>query len=145
VATFPYMWYSSIAKIHNPQDLPFFWDRSSDFSLRTTNQPSNMGFTGYPHMSMYKYGWDSTNNRSTKDSEGGPAVNHPGTINALFADGHAEGKGLWMYKDTLSSPQSSDYYWSFFHPTRAKNPKNTIGDAWPCGGASSSCVVNIKN
>ena len=127
-------WYSRLDKVQAPSDLPLFWESSSDYSLRATNQPSETGFAGYPHMSFYKEGWDSGNNRSLKDTAAGPAINHPGTTNALFADGHAESKGLWMYKDTMSAPKEANYYWRYFHPTRAVNPKSTTGDSYPGQG-----------
>ncbi len=127
-------WYSRLDRVQSSSELPLFWDSSSDYSLRAAGTASIPGFNGYPHMSLYKYGWDSGNIRSTKDTSAGPAVNHPGAINAVFADGHAESKGLWMYKDTLSAPNNSDYYWRYFHPTRAINPKNTTGDSFPGAG-----------
>ena len=140
IASFPYYWFSRVDSIQTPSELPLFWDSSTDYSAKPTNQPSNQGFNGWPHMSLYAYGWDAGNARSVKDSGGGPAVNHPGEINALFADGHAQSNGLWIYKDTLSSPLSSNYYWSYFHPTRSQTPTTTIGDGWPCA-TSSSCTV----
>ncbi len=140
-ASWPYSWHSRIDRIQMPSELPLFWDRSTDFSARPTNSPSYSGFNGWPHMSLYAYGWDAGNARSVKDSEAGPAVNHPGDINALFADGHAQSNGLWMYKDSLSSPLSSNYYWSYFHPTRSQLPQSTVGDAWPCGSPGSTCVA----
>ncbi len=131
-----------MSRMQMPQELPLFYDRSTDTSARPTTGASNGGFEGWPHMTMYKYGWDSGNIRSTKDSEAGPAVNHPGNINAVFADGHAESKGLWMYKDTLSNPNPDPhYYWRYFHPQRAAKPKTVVGDAWPCGDPKNSCFV----
>lgn len=127
-----HLWYSRLSKVQSPTDLPLFWDSSSDYSLRAGGA-SNTGFNGYPHMSLYKEGWDATNARSTKDSAQGPAVNHPGTINGLFADGHAQSNGMWMYNDTMSAPKIANYYLKYFHPTRSTEPDNynkNTGDGW---------------
>jgi prepilin-type N-terminal cleavage/methylation domain-containing protein/prepilin-type processing-associated H-X9-DG protein len=125
-----HIWYSKLAKIKSPSSLSLFWDSSSDDSYRSSG-PSKQTFDGDPHMSLYKHGWDSGNNRSTRDTTGGPAAIHEDDINALFADGHAQSNGLWIYKDTLADPELPVYYLKYFHPTRAKEPTKTVGDGWP--------------
>jgi len=131
VKTWAWTWYSNLSNIKTPGTLGLFFDRSSDYSAKATNNPTSWNFYGDPHMSLYKYGWDAVEgNRRKRDSGVGPAANHGKNINVLFADGHAKSSGLWFYENSLTKPKEADYYFSFLHPRRASSPKSTLGDAW---------------
>jgi prepilin-type processing-associated H-X9-DG protein len=97
--------------------LPVYWDHDIYSPL-----VKGSGY-GYPHYSLYQYGWANGETRSLKHTASGPAANHGKNINYLFADGHAASMGLWPYADTLSDPEPADYYFEYFHPTRNLNTK----------------------
>ena len=105
-------WWSRVDTFKSLSTLPSFYDHNSTTEFPTGNE------YGLPHESLYEYGWYEGNTRVRKTTTWGPAANHGKNINYLFVDGHAQKMGLWPYEDTISDPQSADYYWTYFHPQR---------------------------
>jgi prepilin-type processing-associated H-X9-DG protein len=70
--------------------------------------------TDYPHPdAIIKYGWEGNLQRGEYNYFG-PAPNHAGKTNYLFADGHTEDLGLWPW---------SDHKGTDFHPVRNPGTK----------------------
>ncbi|MFI4912197.1 MAG: prepilin-type N-terminal cleavage/methylation domain-containing protein [Sedimentisphaeraceae bacterium JB056] len=102
-----------ISSIKMPAQLPLLADLSMEAPV--DDGKGYLGVAGwrmnpyYPHPNaIVKYGWDGNLQRQEYDYFG-PAPNHDGKTNYLFADGHCESLGLWPWSDHLGTD---------FHPVR---------------------------
>jgi len=100
--------------IVSPQTLPLFADTNSDDPLGTGMRGSWWLSAKGPHPIAYtEYNWNGGVANASKERDKwapfGPAANHAGKSNYLMADGHAETKGIWDWRDHLGTD---------FHPKR---------------------------
>ncbi len=70
----------------------------------------------FPHPDAYKYGWPRTLLPANYELYG-PAPNHRGNINYLFADMHCGSNGLWPWNDKENPREDRSKY---FHPTKPR-------------------------
>ncbi len=106
-----YDWRKASA-IKMPGTLPLLGDSSMEAPV---NDGSKLGLGGwlmrgmYPHPNaILKYRWSGNLQRKEYDHFG-PAPNHEGKTNYLFADGHTDTLGLWPWQDHIGTD---------FHPVR---------------------------
>jgi len=107
-----YNWRKASA-IKMPGSLPLLGDLSMEAPVK--DGTGYLGIGGwlmrgsYPHPNaIVEYGWKGNLQRKEYDYFG-PAPNHDGKTNYLFADGHSETLGLWPWRDNLGTD---------FHPVR---------------------------
>lgn len=134
-----WIWFSKIDKIKQPSTLPVFYDNNTDTDVGPDTY-------GYPHISMYKFGWDSTGSkRAPKSCQTGASINHLNGINYLFADMHVENMGNWPYNlsgtgrcsgrnISWATPGTGDDYFIFWHPLRKLYISGTSGTRTPGDG-----------
>lgn len=109
--SYKYNWRKA-SSIKMPAGLPLLGDVSME---APANDGAKLGLGGwlmrgaYPHPNaIVKYGWEGNLQRNEYDHFG-PAPNHEGKTNYLFADGHTETLGIWPWQDHLGTD---------FHPVR---------------------------
>ncbi|RKY21475.1 MAG: hypothetical protein DRP62_07950 [Planctomycetota bacterium] len=110
-----YNW-RKISSIKQPASLPLLGDLCAESKEFENPSPAGwMWATDYPHPDAYKYGWPKAGNNY---HFWGPAPNHRGKINYLFADNHCESRKLWPWDD-FSDPTTTRT--KYFHPKRNLN------------------------
>ncbi len=100
------------ASIKMPGALPLMADLSMEDPIPSDGTTVNAGWrmnVGYPHPNaILKYKWSGNLQRQEYDYFG-PAPNHDGKTNYLFADGHCDTLGIWPWRDHIGTD---------FHPVR---------------------------
>lgn len=99
-------------QIKNPSSLPMMADTDGTIPSWWGDKANSnivLFFQG-PHPKADEYSWEYQGDRS-KYIQYGPAPNHGGKTNYLFADGHTEKMGIWPW---------SDFKGTDFHPLGIK-------------------------